>query len=128
MTITQMAEGQLNDISRFYDLIKSDSGIIECFFINPEGKNITRYCENKEKFINDVASFNLKGFTCYAGIQPRRRNLLSSNKASTKEDIVALRFLYLDLDPVKPEDKEKENVQIKKRNIALSRLYTFKEY
>ncbi len=101
-----MPEGQLNDVRRFYDLIKSDEGIIECFFINPDGKNITRYYEDKEKFIKDVVSFNLKGFTCYAGIQPRRRDFLGSNKASTKEDIVALRFLYIDIDPNIPGDEK----------------------
>jgi len=101
-----MTQSQVDDISRFYDLIKSDSGVIECFFIISEDKKAIRFYNDKEKFIKDVTSYNSRGYTCYAGIQPRKRELLNNPRPSTKDDIVALRFLYIDIDPRIPDDEK----------------------
>ena len=61
-------------------------------------------------------AFNSKGFTCYAGIQPRNGNLIGSNKSGNNNDVTALRFLYLDLDPIRPE---KSNATDEEKAICL---------
>jgi hypothetical protein len=109
----QIRKKQLEDIGKFYDLINSDSGIIETFFVKPDGTKATRFYEDKQKFITDVVAFNHKGFTCYAGLQPRSPELLKNNRSGTNKDVTVLRLLYADIDPVRPSkvnatDMEKE--------------------
>jgi hypothetical protein len=109
----QLPEKQFDDLGIFFDLIKSDSGIIESFYIKPDGRKSTRFYENKHQFIEDVVTYNYKGFTCYAGLQPRKKDLLNSGRSGTNKDITAIRFLYLDIDPVRPSkvnatDREKQ--------------------
>ena len=98
----QVPKKQIEDIARFYDFLQSPSGIIEAFYIAPTGQKDTRYYDDRDRFIHDVVAFNHHGFTCYVGIQPRARKLLGSNRSGNGEDVVALRLLVLDLDPVTP--------------------------
>jgi DNA-binding transcriptional ArsR family regulator len=99
----QISQKQYDDLARFYDLLKSPEGIMEGFFIKPDGKKVTHYYGDKDKFIQEVAYLNSQGFTCYAGLQPRDPQLTSAGKAGRNEDIISLRFLYADLDPVRPD-------------------------
>lgn len=98
----QISQKQYDDLACFYDLVKSPEGVIEGFFIKPEGKKVTRYYGDKDKFIQEVAYLNSQGFTCYAGLQPRNLQLTSKKKAGCDENIIGLRFLYADLDPIRP--------------------------
>ena len=109
----QISEKQFDDLGKFFDLIKSDSGIIETFYVKPDGTKSTRFYDNKQQFINDVVAYNYKGFTCYAGLQPRKKDLLKSGRSGTNKDVTVLRLLYADIDPVRPSkvnatDLEKE--------------------
>lgn len=116
----QLTKKRHEDIGRFYDFIKSDVGIIEAFFLKPDGKTkATRFYEGRDKFIEEVLAFNTKGFTCYAGIQPRDRKLLGSNQAGDQKDVVALRFLYLDIDPAKPTNLGKVNATEQEKSRCL---------
>jgi hypothetical protein len=110
------SQKQHNDITQFFDLIKSDSGIVEAFFLKTDNTSKTFYFDNREKFLERVVEFNSKGFTCYVGIQPRNGNLIGSNKSSNSNDVTALRFLYLDLDPIRPE---KSNTTDEEKAICL---------
>jgi hypothetical protein len=101
----QITRKQLADIGRFFDLVKSDAGVIETFFKKPNGAKATKYFAtgDKQLFIESVVAYNHQGFTCYAGLQPRDPQLLGSSRAGTNDDIIALRLLYGDIDPITPE-------------------------
>lgn len=101
----EITKKQAEDIQRFYDLIHSDLGVIEAFFLSPDGKKKTRFYDDKKTFLNEVAVFNSKGFTCYAGIQPRKKELMKNGKSGDNDDVISLRLLYMDLDPVRPKGK-----------------------
>jgi hypothetical protein len=96
-------------VGQFYDLIHSPLGVIEVFFKGPDGKRTTKYYNDKERFVADVVHFNKQGYTCYAGIQPRDRSLLGNGRSGTGRDVAAMRFLYLDIDPVRAKGLEKAN-------------------
>lgn len=102
ITITKK---QCEDIGSFFDLLKSESGVIEGFFLKPDGQKITEYFDEKQAFVQSVAAFNHHGFTCYAGIQPRKTALLKANRSATGADVTALRILAVDLDACKPIDE-----------------------
>jgi hypothetical protein len=88
----QITRKQLDDISNFFDLVKSDAGVIETFFRKPDGPQVTKYFTkgDKQPFIESVVAYNHQGFTCYAGLQPRDQKLLRSSKSGTNGDIVGL--------------------------------------
>lgn len=102
----QITQKQHDDIGTFFDLLKSDSGVIETLYLNPDGTKKTEYFNEKQAFIQSVVAFNHNGFTCYAGIQPRKVNFLNTNRSATGADITALRILAVDLDACKPLDKD----------------------
>jgi hypothetical protein len=112
----EISQKQCDDITQFFDLIKSDAGIVEAFFLNPDNTSKTVYFDNREKFLQVVVALNSNGFTCYAGIQPRNGKLIGSNKSGNNNDVTALRFLYLDLDPIRPE---KSNATDEEKAICL---------
>ena len=131
---TKTENKQYKDISRCYDLFKGD-GIIEAFFQNPNGKMATRFYEDKDKFIEEALSFNNKGYTAYISIQPRKKELLKEGRSGTNNGVVAIRYLCLDIDPVKPQGLGKANAtnQEKERCLKVartiqSRLQTEKGY
>ena len=47
----EISEKQYNDITQFFDLIKSDAGIVEAFFLKPDNTSKTVYFDNREKFL-----------------------------------------------------------------------------
>ncbi|MGA1825944.1 MAG: hypothetical protein ACMUIP_14910 [bacterium] len=102
LNINNFTEKQIEDINQFFDLIKPNKGLIETFykknFKKPVTKFYTKY--NKQQFLKDVINYNTQGYTCYAGLQPRREDLKKSGK---NEDIISLRFLYMDLDSISPK-------------------------
>ncbi len=100
----QITRKQLTDIGRFFDLVQTDTGVIETYFRKPSGAQATKYFAmgDKQPFIESVVAYNHQGFTCYAGLQPRDQKLLGSSRSATNEDIVGLRFLYADLDSMAP--------------------------
>lgn len=105
MAQIQITKKQHDDISAFFDLVKSDYGVIEGFFLKPDGQKITEYFNEKQAFIQSVVAFNHKDFTCYAGLQPRKLDLLNSDRSATGSDVTALRLLAVDLDTCKPVDQ-----------------------
>jgi len=105
---------RLEDIGGFFDLLKSEHGIIETLFLKPDGKNITKYHDSREEFVKSVVGFNHHGFTCYAGLHPRNPALIKSDRAATGTDVTAMRLLAVDLDAIKPKgvnanDREKQS-------------------
>ena len=60
----KMPKKQVEDIGCFFDFLKSDSGVIEGFFIKPTGEKAIRYYNDKQIFIRDTVLFNSHGFTC----------------------------------------------------------------
>jgi hypothetical protein len=70
----QISKKQYSDLEQFYDLVKSDAGIVEGFFLTPDNKSASVYFDDKTDFAQTVLAFNAKGFTCYAGLQPRKKN------------------------------------------------------
>ncbi len=101
----QIPQKQYRDMEAFYGLLESPLGVIEAFFIKPDGTTHTEYCSDKTKFIQSVVAHNSVGFTCYAGLQPRKKELLAKGTAASGTDVAALRILAVDLDACKPRDE-----------------------
>lgn len=125
MEKVQLTRKQHEDLGAFFDLLKSDSGLIEGFFLKPDGQKVTQYFNDRLTFIQSVAALNHHGFTCYAGIQPRNPALIKSDQAATGNDVTALRLLAVDLDACKPKkvnstDQEKQACLTAARNISLA--------
>jgi hypothetical protein len=99
----QISKKQFEDIGSFYDLLSSEAGVVEGFFIKSEKDKKTRFYADRNTFIQDVVVANQSGYTCYAGLQPRDKKFLGSKNAADSSDVVALKFLYLDLDPLRPK-------------------------
>ena len=97
----QVTRKQYEDVGRFYDLIKSDAGVLEARFIHPDGTAQSRYYNDRKKFTDEVLVKNSQGWTCYAGVQPRRSSLLGTGKAADAEDVISLRILAMELDPIR---------------------------
>ena len=97
----QINKKQYEDISRCFNMLKG-KGIIETLYLK-DGKNTTRFHNDKDAFIKEVAYMNQEGFTCYAAIQPRHDSLLSGTRSGQNDDVRALRLLYCDLDPARPD-------------------------
>ena len=108
----KMPQKQNQDIGACYDLLQSPSGVIEAFFIKPDGITHTKYFSNKTKFVQSVIAHNTKGFTCYAGLQPRRKGLLAEGTAASGADVTALRILAVDLDACKPRDEQGNKLKV----------------
>ena len=118
----QLSRQQYDDLACFYDLLKSPEGIVEGFFLKPDRKKITHYYGDKDTFIRETAYFNSQGFTCYAGLQPRDPKLMGTGKAGRNEDVIALRVLYADLDPIRPDGlnaTEEEKLLCHQASIAI---------
>ena len=125
----QITRKQLADIGRFFDLVQSDAGVIETFFRKPDGAQAIKYfgTGDKQPFIESVVAYNHKGFTCYAGLQPRDQKLLGSSRSATNEDIVGLRFLYADLDseaPAKLNATDAEKARVFEIAVEIQRTMT----
>ena len=75
----QVDKKQYEDIVRFYDLIKSDSGIIEGFFLKSDDTKASRYYNDREKFVQEV----LAAWTSSA-IMHQDRFLVKSGKSSSE--------------------------------------------
>jgi len=112
MTQIQITRKQHDDISAFYELIKSDTGVIEGFFLKSDGQKITGYFNDKQAFIQSVTAYNHHGFTCYAGIQPRKAALLKSDRSASGDDVPAMRIMAVDLDACKPRDKAGNKLKV----------------
>jgi len=98
---TMVTRKQHEDVGRFFDLIKSPSGIVEARFLRPDGKAVSRYYDDRKRFTDEVLILNSKGWTSYAGIQPRRASLMGTKKAGVAEDVVALHILPMEFDPIR---------------------------
>ena len=99
-----------SDVGRTYDLLKG-SGTVEVLFLKGD-TNKTRFYNEREAFLKEVAYMNQEGFTCYAGIQPRDESLMNGTRSGENGDVQTMEKLYVDLDPVRPNktnstDKEK---------------------
>ena len=106
-----------NDIGRTFDMLKG-SGPLEAFFKKDEGKT-TRFYQDRDTFIKEVAYMNKESFTCYTGIQPRIEGL---NASASNEGVKALHKLYTDIDPKRPDktnstDAEKAGALLVARKI-----------
>jgi len=119
----QITKKQHDDIAAFYDLLKSNSGVIEAFFLKPDGSRKTEYFDNKESFIQSVVLHNNNKYTAYCGLQPRRSSLLKTDRSATADDVTALRLLAVDLDACKPYDdagnKQKVNATEQEKQACL---------
>ena len=93
----EVSQKQLDDLSRAYRLFHAGSPL-EVFFNHQSGKCRTVFINDEEEFLQQTIAHNSQEFTTYVGIQPRRSGL---SQAGTNQDITGIRWLYLDLDPVK---------------------------
>ncbi|MBP7232190.1 MAG: hypothetical protein KBA28_09685 [Syntrophaceae bacterium] len=109
----EMTKKAYLDIAQFYDFLHSDNGLIEGFFLKPDGETkATQYFDNKDEFIQTVAAYNANGFTCYAGIQPRKTEFKGRTHSATGKDVSALRLLAIDCDSCKPVDDKGNKLKI----------------
>jgi hypothetical protein len=113
----RITKKQHDDISAFFDLVRSDSGVIEGFFLKPDGKKITEYYNDRQSFVQSVVAYNHGGFTCYAGIQPRKAALLGSDLSATGAEVAALRLLGVDLDACKPLDESGNKLRVNASDV-----------
>jgi len=101
----EISQKQHQDLRAFFRLFSRSSGEMECFFKKPEGPTATRFFsqDEEERFIQETVLFNSQGYTCYVGIQPRHERLKNVKKSGENSDVAAIRFLYLDGDPLSPD-------------------------
>jgi hypothetical protein len=118
---------QVSDIGQCYDLFKGDGGVIEAFFIKPTGENEARFYEEKKKFTDETLFFNNEGYTSYISIQPRKKELLKGNRSGTNDDITALRYLCLDIDPIKPQELGKVNATDQEKERCMEVAHKIQE-
>ena len=59
----EMTKKAYLDIAQFYDFLHSDNGLIEGFFLKPDGETkATQYFDNKDEFIQTVDSQSQRFF------------------------------------------------------------------
>ena len=72
---------------------------MELFFNHKTKPPRTVFVADETTFMQTVVAHNSQQYTCYFGLQDRRLDL---TQPGTNNDIVTVKWLYLDLDPIKP--------------------------
>lgn len=94
----EISEKQLEDLKMTWRMFSGGSPL-ELFFNHKTKPPRTVFTADENEFLQNTIAFNSQEFTCYFGLQDRRADLKQSG---TNADISVLKWLYIDIDPVKP--------------------------
>jgi hypothetical protein len=94
----EIPEKQLSELKLAYQIFGGELPV-ELFFNHKSKPPLTVFVANEEAFLQNTIARNLGEYTCYYGIQERRIGL---NQPAKNGDISMLKWLYIDIDAVKP--------------------------